>query len=141
MRISCQTEPFTSYRESIHKLLDKIDAAPALAGASQILIKPNLVNASPPPVTFPVTAAKELIRYCQSHSAARILVGEGTGHQLICLIVIRQLLPVGLTDGSGPKLEKFGSLVLMHISNMHRTGILTVVIPSDESLFALPKEK
>lgn len=60
-------------------MLDVVGARAVLAMQKRILIKPNLVNSSPPPVTFPVEATRELVSYCERHSGAQIIIAEGTG--------------------------------------------------------------
>ena len=70
---------FTSYEVSLPHLLDNIGATTIFQNQSQILIKPNLVNTSPPPVTLPVEAVKVLVSYIRRCSRARIIIGEGTG--------------------------------------------------------------
>jgi len=77
---ACHIEAFTDYAESIPRALAAIDAAPLLERQEQILIKPNLVNASPPPVTLPVAMVRALILAIrQMAPAARVVVAEGCG--------------------------------------------------------------
>lgn len=76
---SCFLKPFRSYRETIPQLLEAIGAPEVLARQTRILIKPNLVNGSPPPVTLPVEACAALARACRSWSRAEIVVAEGCG--------------------------------------------------------------
>jgi uncharacterized protein (DUF362 family) len=75
----CRLEAFTTYAKSIPRLLDTLGAADVLRSQRQILIKPNLVNASPPPVTLPVAACDALVKYCHNCSDAEIVIGEGCG--------------------------------------------------------------
>ena len=70
---------FESYERSVPDLLDRLGAATTLAGQSRVLIKPNLINASPPPVTTPVACCAEIVRYVRSHSGAEVVIGEGCG--------------------------------------------------------------
>lgn len=72
---------FRSYDETILELLQAIGAPEVLSRQARILIKPNLVNGSPPPVTLPVAACAALVRACRSWSDARIIVAEGTGER------------------------------------------------------------
>jgi uncharacterized protein (DUF362 family) len=71
--------PFTTYRESICRALDLIEAPEILPKSGRIIIKPNLTNSSPPPVTTSVDAVYAVCQYCTSHTDAEILVGEGAG--------------------------------------------------------------
>ncbi len=83
MSRSCHIAPFAGYAESLPRALEAIGAAEVLAGQKRILIKPNLVNASPPPITFAVEAARVLVKAIRACSDAPIVIAEGAGdHQL-----------------------------------------------------------
>jgi len=82
--MQCETSPvslveFTSYEESVALALDEIGAADILAGQKKVLLKPNLVNASPPPITTPPEFCEAVIAYVRSCSDAQIEVAEGSG--------------------------------------------------------------
>ncbi len=79
MKRSCLTKTFISFAETVPQLLEEIGTAERLASQRRILIKPNLVNASPPPITLPVDACAALVKFCRQHSAAEIIIAEGTG--------------------------------------------------------------
>ncbi len=81
MKIS--TREFSSYKESIAQALDEIDAGEVLAKEGKILIKPNLVNASPFPVTTPVECCEAIIEYIRACSDAEIVVAEGCGDAVL----------------------------------------------------------
>ena len=70
---------YTSYHESIPAAFEKIDAGRRLAEQSAILIKPNLINATPHPVTTPTACCKAVIEYIRSYSSAKIVIAEGCG--------------------------------------------------------------
>ncbi|MHC4872745.1 MAG: DUF362 domain-containing protein [Planctomycetota bacterium] len=70
---------FTNYTESIRKALDKIGAAEKLAEQTKILIKPNLVEASPPPITTPVECTAAIVDILKELSSAELIIGEGCG--------------------------------------------------------------
>jgi len=70
---------FTDYQTSIARALDLIDAGPRLPASRLIIIKPNLTNSSPPPVTTDVAAAEAVYLYCKAHTSAPIAIGEGCG--------------------------------------------------------------
>ncbi|MBN1510362.1 MAG: DUF362 domain-containing protein [Sedimentisphaerales bacterium] len=70
---------FTDYQTSIGKALDLVGAAQALPANGLIIIKPNLTNSAPPPVTTSVQAAEAVYKYCRDHTKARIVIGEGAG--------------------------------------------------------------
>ena len=73
------SQEFTDYAESIPRALETAGAADLLAGQRRVLIKPNLVNASPPPVTLPVAAAEALVVAVRRLCDAEVVIGEGTG--------------------------------------------------------------
>lgn len=73
------TTDFTSYQESVAKALDKIGAGKTLEKQRAILIKPNLINASPHPVTTPAECCEAIIEYIRSCSDAEIVIAEGCG--------------------------------------------------------------
>jgi len=70
---------FAGYGRSIADALDLIEAGPRLPRDGLIIIKPNLTNSSPPPVTTPVEAVEAVFQYCKGRSGARIAIGEGVG--------------------------------------------------------------
>lgn len=71
--------PFTGYFQTISRALDAIGAGQVLSRQSRVLIKPNLVNDAPPPVTTPVACCRAIIDYLQAHCAAELVIAEGTG--------------------------------------------------------------
>jgi len=70
---------FIDYRSSITHALDIIDAGEKLPQQGLIIIKPNLTNSSPPPVTTSVKAVEAVYQYCKAHTKAKIAVGDGCG--------------------------------------------------------------
>lgn len=70
---------FTSYKDSVAKAFDEINAGPALAEQRKILIKPNLVDDIPYPVTTPADCVGAIIDYVRSVSSAEIIIAEGSG--------------------------------------------------------------
>ncbi len=70
---------FIDYRTSITGALDLIDAPTRLPQQGLIIIKPNLTNSSPPPVTTSVAAAEAIYNYCKAHTKAEIVIAEGCG--------------------------------------------------------------
>ncbi len=70
---------FVSYRESVPEVLDAIGARDVLEGQTAVLIKPNLINASPFPITTAPECIEAVIEYVRSCSEAEIVIGEGCG--------------------------------------------------------------
>ncbi len=72
-------EDFVSYAISIPRALDAIEAGALLASRRRIVVKPNLVNHSPHPITTPPACIEALIDYIRRHCTAEIAVAEGSG--------------------------------------------------------------
>jgi len=70
---------FVDYERSVAAALDAIGAGERLPDGGLILIKPNLTNADPPPVTTPVAAAEAVYLYCRAHCGAEVAIAEGCG--------------------------------------------------------------
>ncbi|MHB8809022.1 MAG: DUF362 domain-containing protein [Desulfobulbaceae bacterium] len=74
------TARFVSWEESLGPLLSASGLAKRLPGPERtILIKPNLVEALPPPVTTPAPLVAALVTWLREHTPARIVIGEGSG--------------------------------------------------------------
>ncbi len=67
------------YGGAVAEVLDAIGAAAVLSGVDKVLLKPNLVNASAPPVTTPAAFCEAVIGYVRKVSRAEITVAEGCG--------------------------------------------------------------
>lgn len=70
---------FVNYRASMTRALDLVGASTSLPKEGLIIIKPNLTNSSPPPVTTSVEAAEAVYHYCKANTKAKIAIGEGCG--------------------------------------------------------------
>jgi uncharacterized protein (DUF362 family) len=70
---------FTSYDETIPRALDLLGAAEILPRTGLIILKPNLTNSSPPPVTTSVEAVEAVYTWCRDRTEAEIAIGEGAG--------------------------------------------------------------
>jgi len=69
-----------TWHKSVRCLLESAGLPAKLAPVSLVIIKPNLVEALPPPVTTPVELVDALVGYLQEKvPQCRIIVGEGTG--------------------------------------------------------------
>jgi len=79
MAKACHIEKFTSLEESVHTALANAGAFDILQQQELILIKPNLVNSSPPPVTFPVSLAEALLLAISEYCDGKIVIAEGSG--------------------------------------------------------------
>jgi uncharacterized protein (DUF362 family) len=72
-------EPLTGYEKSIHHALNKLNVKSVIAGQKAIMIKPNLVNGSPYPVTTPPECCEAIVTYIRSISNIPVVIAEGTG--------------------------------------------------------------
>jgi uncharacterized protein (DUF362 family) len=72
-------EPLTNYTQSVHNALNKLDIQSVLVRQKSIMIKPNLVNGSPYPVTTPPECCAAIIKYIRSIMDVPIVIAEGTG--------------------------------------------------------------
>ena len=79
MKKKCQLYPFKNFTDSLPLLLDEIGAADILRQQERVLLKPNLVNDSSPPITLPVDAMEALLGYLKDCSQAELIIGEGAG--------------------------------------------------------------
>ena len=71
---------YTSWQESVPRLLDAAGLIKQLASVKKIIIKPNLVEPQPPPVTTPVELVAALVAHIHSSSPSlEIIIGEGCG--------------------------------------------------------------
>lgn len=70
----------TDWRNDLPPLLDAACLADAVAGRKRILVKPNLVEVLPPPITTPVDLVASLVAYLQEKApGAEIIIAEGCG--------------------------------------------------------------
>ncbi len=71
---------FSSWDESVSRLLNATDFAQLIPEGVPVLIKPNLVEPSPPPITTPCRLVEAIIDYIRRVSpGCYIIVGEGCG--------------------------------------------------------------
>jgi len=70
---------FVDYKTSIARAIDLAGASTQLPKQGLIIIKPNLTNSSPPPVTTSIEAVEAVYYYCKARTNAEIAIGEGCG--------------------------------------------------------------
>ena len=71
--------PFETYETSVAEALDALGAGAVLKKQERILLKPNLVNDTPFPVTTAPAFAEAVVRYVKSACKAEIVIAEGCG--------------------------------------------------------------
>ena len=69
----------SEYLTAVTRAMDEVNAVETLAGFGRIIIKPNMVNSSPPPVTTDVRCVKAMVQYLREWLDADIVVAEGSG--------------------------------------------------------------
>ncbi len=79
----CHIEEYVSDEQSVRSALANAGAFDVLRRQKRILIKPNLVNASPPPITFPAGLAEELVLAIRERCDAEIVIAEGSGDRTL----------------------------------------------------------
>jgi uncharacterized protein (DUF362 family) len=67
------------YAAAVAAALDDIDATSFFAAQERVLLKPNLVNATPFPVTTPAALVRAVLRYARDAGAGEVVVAEGCG--------------------------------------------------------------
>jgi uncharacterized protein (DUF362 family) len=70
---------FRSYGESVKEALDSIGAAEVLKALKAVMVKPNLTQASPFPITTPVAICEAIVAYVRACSGAEVVIAEGCG--------------------------------------------------------------
>lgn len=70
---------FEDYPRSVAAALDAVDAAGTLRTQGRVVLKPNIVNADPPPITTPPECVEAVLEYCRLHSTAEVFIAEGCG--------------------------------------------------------------
>ena len=73
---------FCSYEKSVPALMELLGAARVLSEQKRVVIKPNLVNTSPPPITTSVQLVAAIADYVESVSNAETVIAEGCGAPL-----------------------------------------------------------
>jgi len=71
---------FTAYAASIPEALDAAQASTVFTARDTILVKPNLVNASPFPVTTHPDSCRAVLAYIRDHAPrSRLIIADGCG--------------------------------------------------------------
>jgi uncharacterized protein (DUF362 family) len=73
------TETFTNYDMSVQRCMAAASASTLLADNRPVMLKPNLVNDSPHPVTTPPAFCAAVIAFVRQLTDAPIVIAEGSG--------------------------------------------------------------
>ena len=87
---------FSSYRESIAACLDELEAGSVFEKQSLVILKPNLINDSPFPITSAPSMIEAVILYVRRHFTGTIAIAEGCGDSHLTTHEVFQRL--GYTD-------------------------------------------
>ncbi len=131
---------FLNYRQSITKALDAIAADKILPKKGLIIIKPNLTNSSPPPVTTNVAAAEAVYNYCKARTNAEVAVGEGCG-QGQTADVFKALGYTDMADRHGIRLIDFNTTETTLVKDDNALQLKSFHIPAmvpDAFVISLP---
>ena len=79
MNWSVATETFTNYDMSVRRCMAAASASTLLTDNRPVMLKPNLVNDSPHPVTTPPAFCAAVIAFVRQHTEAPIVIAEGSG--------------------------------------------------------------
>jgi len=69
----------SEYPSAISRALDEVDAVSVLTGFDRVIIKPNMVNGSPPQVTTDFRCVMAVVEYLQERLDIGVVVAEGSG--------------------------------------------------------------
>lgn len=72
-------EPFNDYASTVSRCLAVVGADRVIAGDTPVMLKPNLINASPHPVTTPPAFCEAVIAFIRRHTDAPVVIAEGCG--------------------------------------------------------------
>jgi uncharacterized protein (DUF362 family) len=107
---------FCSYEESVPALMELLGAARVLGEQKRVVIKPNLVNTSRPPITTPVQLVAAIADYVKSVSNAETVIAEGCGVPLYN--THRPFRKLGYSD-----LAKSNGIVLVDLNHAETTEL------------------
>jgi uncharacterized protein (DUF362 family) len=110
--------PYTSYEKTVTEALDALNAPEILRLQRKIVIKPNLVQSSPFPVTTPPECVGAIVEYCRRNATAEVYIAEGSG--------------------GGDTMEVFHDLGYQELSREYR---VTLVDLDEEPVMHLHNEK
>lgn len=113
------TSLFTSWQESVPRLLDATGLPDRLAAEKRIIIKPNLVEPLKPPITTPVELIAALVDFIHaSLPHLEIIIGEGCGSSSKNTLQIFDTLGYSkLADRTGVTLLDLNEAPLVHMQD------------------------
>jgi uncharacterized protein (DUF362 family) len=76
-------EKFVSYEKTVSHCLEKAGAENILTEGRPVMLKPNLVNDSPHPVTTPPAFCEAVVTFVRKQTDAPIVIAEGCGDAVL----------------------------------------------------------
>ncbi len=119
---------FVNYRRSVSRALDEAGAPSAVPKTGLIILKPNLTNSSPPPVTTPVEFVEAVYLYIRDKTDAEIIIGEGCGSGKTPA-VFRSLGYTRLSRKYGIDLVDFNTADTISLSHPEAVQLKTFYMP------------
>ncbi len=123
------TVDFESYARSVPAALDAVAAGDAFARANVVILKPNLTQGTPFPVTTPAELTRAVIDYVKAHSKADVIVAEGAGsasettEEVFDALGYRSL-GVELVDLNTSECERLAKKGMERLSELHLPKIV-----------------
>jgi len=141
-QVDVVVEPFISYAETVNCCLKDAGLPLLLADDRPVMLKPNLVNDSPHPVTTPPALCEAVIAFVRRHTAAPIVIAEGCGDSnletpevfaRLGYETLARRMDVGLTDLNSARLLRLSDAACNVFSEMWLPGAVF-----DHVLISLP---
>lgn len=127
---SIATVDFRSYKNSVAEVMDRIGIRDILAKQTSILIKPNLINDSPHPVTTPAACCEAIVEYIRTCSHAEVVIAEGCGQNNLETYQVFERLGYGrLSESLGVALIDLNTAPLAELSNKACTVFPKMMLP------------
>ena len=124
------TLDITTFDQTLPALLHALGCEQDLRDAPRIVIKPNLINASPPPVTTPLACCRALIEYICSVSQAEIILAEGCGDpDMSTSTVFERLGYRQLAEETGVHLLDLNTAELVRLRNANCPFLPEIYLP------------
>ena len=121
---------YRNYRDSVAEAFDSIGAREILSKETAILIKPNLVNSSPHPITTSPACCEAVIEYVRACSEAEVIIAEGSGDKSLETPEIFKILGYNsVSDRMGVKLVDLNYSPLKRIKNQEAVVFGEMYLP------------
>ena len=79
MKTHVVSQIFAGYGESVGRCMTAAGVATLFPSDRPVMLKPNLVNDSPHPVTTPPALCEAVVAWVRQYTAAPIVIAEGCG--------------------------------------------------------------